>query len=199
MSVTTIAVPAPSSASTLNVAELLAGIERRDPSAWAEIIRRYGRLVLVKARSFRLQEADVLDAVQTTWLRLAERSGTVRDPERLGGWLATTVSRECLRILRGTRDVGRVANMASDEPDSATGPEQQAVEAGTAVILRAVVAQLPPLRRDLVKALFEDDPSPYAELAGRFGMSVGSIGPTRARSLRQLRGLLEERDLAASA
>ncbi|MGB6162447.1 MAG: sigma-70 family RNA polymerase sigma factor, partial [Pseudonocardiaceae bacterium] len=81
---------------TPSVADLLLGISDRDPAAWEEIVRRYGKFVSVTVRSFRLQDADALDAVQMTWLRLAENAHRVQLPERLGGWLATTARRECL-------------------------------------------------------------------------------------------------------
>ncbi|HET9254793.1 MAG TPA: sigma-70 family RNA polymerase sigma factor, partial [Pseudonocardiaceae bacterium] len=53
-----------------------------DPAAWEEILRRYSRLVSSTVRSFRMQDADALDASQTTWLRLAENAHRVRHPER---------------------------------------------------------------------------------------------------------------------
>jgi DNA-directed RNA polymerase specialized sigma24 family protein len=41
--------------------------------------------------------------------------------------------------------------------------------------------------------LFRDDDEkvPYAEVADRLGISVGSIGPTRSRCLDKLRRLME--------
>ena len=86
--------------STDSAADLLQRISDRDPAVWDEILRRYGKLVSATVRSFRLQEADALDAMQMTWLRLAENAHRVQFPERLGGWLATTARRECLHILR---------------------------------------------------------------------------------------------------
>ena len=162
-------------------------------------MRRYSRLVLARARSFRLQEADVLDAVQMTWLRLMENWHTIDDPERLGGWLATTVSRECLGILRRSRHVTPEADVVEDQADPAAGPDQRAVDAETALMVRSAVSELPARRRDIVVALFEDDPSPYAELSRSLGIPTGSLGPTRSRSLRQLRSLLAERGLARGA
>jgi DNA-directed RNA polymerase specialized sigma24 family protein len=44
----------------------------------------------------------------------------------------------------------------------------------------------------VVRALFTDERTPYAEVARATGIPVGSLGPTRARVLRQLRQLLEE-------
>ena len=85
---------------TASVADLLLGIHDGDPASWDEILRRYGKLVSATVRTFRLQEADAVDAMQMTWLRLAENAHRVQFPERLGGWLATTARRECLHILR---------------------------------------------------------------------------------------------------
>ncbi len=67
---------------------------------------RYGGLVMARVRSYRLQPTDALDAVQMTWLRLAENLYQIRFPERLGGWLVTTAGRECLRILRQSNRTG---------------------------------------------------------------------------------------------
>jgi DNA-directed RNA polymerase specialized sigma24 family protein len=38
-----------------------------------------------------------------TWLRAFERLESVRNPDRLGGWLATIANRECLALLRKSR------------------------------------------------------------------------------------------------
>jgi DNA-directed RNA polymerase specialized sigma24 family protein len=68
--------------------------------AWDDVLRRYGTLVAATVRSFQMQDADALDAIQMTWLRLAENAHRVQFPERLGGRLATTARNECLRIRR---------------------------------------------------------------------------------------------------
>lgn len=86
-------------------AGLLSRIRDGDPAAWNEIIYRYDALVITTVRSFQLQDPDALNAIQMTWLRLAENVHRIQFPERLGGWLATTARRECLQILlRGDRD-----------------------------------------------------------------------------------------------
>ena len=53
--------------------------------------------------------------------------------------------------------------------------------------MREAVALLPERDRDLLALLFADPPLPYSEIGRRLGMSVGSIGPTRARCLSKLR------------
>jgi hypothetical protein len=67
--------------------------------------------------TFRLQEADALDAIQMTWTRLAENAHRVQFPERLGEWLATTARRECLHILRQGK-LGSIFTDVAPEPAS---------------------------------------------------------------------------------
>lgn len=180
---------------TESVAFLLIRVRHGDTTAWDEIFRRYGKLVTATVRSFRLQDADTLDAVQMTWLRFAENAHRVRFPERLGGWLVTTARRECLRILRDTK-----MPLTSDDTvpegvaDPSANPEQQVIDMDTVRSLHRLVAQLPPRRRMLVRFLFDDDQRSYAEVARLVGIPPGGIGPTRARALRQLREKLFEQE-----
>ncbi|HZD15087.1 MAG TPA: sigma-70 family RNA polymerase sigma factor [Pseudonocardiaceae bacterium] len=177
----------------LEVAELLRGAGQGEAGAWEEILRRYSGAVVGRVHSFRLQDADALDAVQMTWLRLAENIHRIRHPEGLGGWLMTTASRECLRILRQAKRAPIPADtVMAAVADPAVDPEQRVIDAETARTLRELLAELPAGRRRLLRALFTEHPQSYAELATSIGIPLGSIGPTRARALRQLRQMLDE-------
>jgi RNA polymerase sigma factor (sigma-70 family) len=180
----------------LSVVDLLRGVSARDRAAWEEIMRRYGKLVSGTVRSFRLQEADSLDAVQMTWLRLAENVDRVRSPESLGGWLVTTARRECLQILRHEKSV---VNLVSVELESfgnpSASPERQIIGANTTQTLWRLVDELSPRRRAVLRMLFNTDPWPYAEVAHVVKMPLGGIGPTRARALRELRKKLNKHGL----
>jgi RNA polymerase sigma factor (sigma-70 family) len=180
--------PGPPLAAT---AALLRAAGDGDRAAWEEIVRRYRGLITATVRSFRLQDADAHDAEQRTWLRLVEHHRRLRDPEHLGGWLATTASRECLGILRGHRGVADLED-ADGLPDPYGDVEQRVVDADEAEHLWNVVTLLPPRGRAVVHALFAEERLPYAEVARATGIPVGSLGPTRARVLRQLRHLLED-------
>ncbi len=181
---------------TDSVADLLLGIGDGDPAAWDEILRRYGKLVSTTVRSFRLQEADALDAMQMTWLRLTENAHRVQFPERLGGWLATTARRECLHILRQVKLGPNLTDVASETvADPSAVPEQRVIDADTTRTLRMLVDELSPRRRTLIRMLFADNSRSYAEIARVAGIPPGGIGPTRARALRQLRDKLNEHEL----
>ncbi len=179
-----------------DTAALLLAAGGGDQSAWEEIVLRYSKFVLVTVSSFQLQDADALDAIQRTWLRLIANWHQVQTPESLSGWLATTARRECLSILREAKCFAYGAEATADQiSDQSVGPEQRLLAAETELELRSLIAELPRCRRNLLQLLFRDDPGPYAEIARAAGIPVGSVGPTRARALRQLRQLLDERGL----
>jgi RNA polymerase sigma factor (sigma-70 family) len=146
-----------------------------------------------RVRRYRLQDADEHDVIQVTWLRLAQNLDRIHTPAHLAGWLAAVASRECLRVRKHARRAVTVADLEPAVTD--TGPEQVVVDELTRAELRAAVtgalAALPPRRRELLQALFADDGRSYARIARDVGIPVGSIGPTRARVLAQLRRQLD--------
>jgi RNA polymerase sigma factor (sigma-70 family) len=171
-----------------NTTDLLTGISKGDPAAWDEILRRYSSLVFATVWSFRLQEADALDAIQTTWLRLAENTHQVRSPERLGGWLITTARRECLLILRHIKRGPNLVDMTLETvADPSANPERHTIDAHISRMLWKLVDELPPRWRAVLRRLFDDNPCTYDAVARITGIPVGGIGPTRMRALRQLR------------
>jgi RNA polymerase sigma factor (sigma-70 family) len=187
--------------SQVSVGDLLSRARKGDSAAWEEIVRRYSSVVFATVRSFRLQDADVFDAVQMTWLRLAENSHRVQYPERLAGWLATTARRECLHILRqqAKSTLTPTDTVAENVIDPSVGPEQRVIDRDTAQTLWRLVGELSPLRRNLLRALFTDNPRPYTEVARSAGIPAGGIGPTRARALQQLRSRLDEHGFCPGA
>jgi RNA polymerase sigma factor (sigma-70 family) len=94
---------------------------RGDQSAWDHPVRQYSPMLWRLARGYRLSEQDAADAVQTTWLRLAEHVHRIRDPSRISNWLTTTVKRECLQPCLRRRTVclddTEVAADEAERPD----------------------------------------------------------------------------------
>ncbi|MGH3719792.1 MAG: RNA polymerase sigma factor [Pseudonocardiaceae bacterium] len=186
--------PPPRPETTRGVPDLpaRAGDDKR-PLAWEELINRYGRLVRSTVASFRLQPADAEDAVQNTWLRVLERIDTLRDPERLGGWLAATASQQCLALLRcRQREIpddlaGKQLVATEEEPDAAVVTREVHQAVNTAV------GELTRRRQKLIRMLFAQPDNNYAAISRATGMPQGSIGPTRLRVLRELRRTLEQR------
>lgn len=189
--------PAPMPAPT-SENDLLPRLARGEPTAWREVVRRYERLVRARVRGFRLQPADAEDAVAATWLRLAQHADRIQHAERLAGWLSTVAGRECLRLLDRAAHAGiPSADVGELVTDAVPGPEHRAVSAEIAREVRGLVAELPSRRRELLAALFADEPWTYERITADIGIPMGSIGPTRARALAQLRAAVTERGLQA--
>jgi DNA-directed RNA polymerase specialized sigma24 family protein len=71
-----------------------------DSRGWDDLVERFGALVWSTARAYGLSPDEGADVAQTTWLRLAEQLGRLRDGrDRIGVWLASTARKESLRLL----------------------------------------------------------------------------------------------------
>lgn len=161
-----------------------------DEKAWQQLVRQYTPLVWKTARSYRLDTADAADAVQNTWVALAEHLPTLRHPERICAWLTTTTRRESLRILsRGRREIP-VAEV-DDVPGA--GPEPAVLRADRDRLVWAAFDELPPRCRKLLGLLAFAPELTYAQLGRALGLEPGSIGRTRGRCLDELRRRLRER------
>jgi RNA polymerase sigma factor (sigma-70 family) len=165
--------------------QLVAAAAAGDQEAWAALIDRYSSLLWSVARSFRLAESDAADVVQTTWLRLVEHLDRVEDPDRLSGWLATTVRRECLRLVRrgAHESYAPIADVADDNPGLDAGVLKDERDAA----LWLAFGQLDEACQQLLRVLMADPPPAYAAVAAALDLPIGSIGPTRARCLSKLR------------
>lgn len=177
----------------LDVAELVRRAGAGDMQAWERLIDQYARLIWSITGEFKLVESDAADVAQTTWLRLIEHIDRLKQPERVGSWLAATARNECLRcvgarkrVVLANEDVGLDA-AAEDEPEIDEGllADERARD------VRAAVAHLPRRWQRLLELLMADPPASYAEISDQLGLPVGSIGPTRGRCLDRLRVLLE--------
>lgn len=166
-----------------------------DQSAWNALVDRYTGLLWGVARAHRLNTADGGEVVQTTWLRLVENLGSINDPERLPGWLATTARRESLRLLRrGARErLGGTDSFAVDVADERT-PALDALllTQERDVALWECFSRLSERCQRLLRVLMVADPPAYVEVSEALGMPVGSIGPTRMRCLDRLRQITRE-------
>src|SRR3954449_13483389 len=158
-----------------------------DHAAWSAMLERFTGAVRAVARRHRLAAHDVDDVVQTTWLRLLQHIGGVREPAAIGAWLETTARRECLQILRsGQRE--RPSDAELDSGDAAPPvDEARLIEAERSSTLRRAVDRLPHHQRRLVTMLLAEAAPSYTDISRALDMPIGSIGPTRGRALSTLR------------
>jgi RNA polymerase sigma factor (sigma-70 family) len=164
-----------------------------DNGAWDLLVERYVKLLWAIALRHGLNESDAADVVQTTWLRLLEHIGEIREPARVGSWLATTAQREALRcVARSHRLVLSGDDTTFDVPDRLQPPVDEAVLAKEqAAAAREALDSLPSAWRSLVELLIQDPPPTYEEIGADLGLPVGSIGPTRGRCVRRMRAMVD--------
>ena len=182
-------------------AALVARCRRGEAAAWEALVHRYQRLVYAIVRRTGLDEHAAADVFQTVFARLVAHLPRIADPQRLQAWIVTTAKREVLLALRRgqrtvsmTRDDDADGEAAEwDVADDAPLPEDALADLQQQNLVRRALDRLEERCRELLLMLFREDGDklPYEEVAQRLGMSVGSIGATRARCLAKLRGLVD--------
>ena len=180
---------------------LVSSAKDGDQGAWNAIVERFLPLVCALVRRHRLSEVDGDDVCQTVWLRLVEHLDDLREPAALPGWISTTTRNECLRLIAARKRMTPVDPMDSRSlegvAEDVSDVDLIAFEERHA--LREGLAELPAGRRELLLMLLADPPIAYADISERLGIPVGSIGPTRARALEQLRSTPALRALVTAA
>jgi RNA polymerase sigma factor (sigma-70 family) len=187
--------------SALSLTSLVERVRQGDAAAWNAIVDRFAGLVWGVARRHRLSASDAADVSQTTWLRLVEHIDRIQDPERVGGWLATTARHEALRVLRiSDRELpsehDTYVDLVSAENEEGVDANLLAQERDQ--MLWSLIAMLPARCQVLLSVLHAESRLSYVEIGETLDMPTGSIGPTRARCLEHLRRLAESRGITSS-
>ena len=171
-----------------SVSSLVERARDGDQGAWDALVERYLPLVCGTIARTGLYGAEAEDVNQTVWLRLVEHLDSLRQPKALPGWLATTARHEGLRLIkRRARDVPVDPSGTTFDATEDSDPGQTLVQDLQSQALREAMLELPESRRELLLLLLADPPPSYDEISARLGIPRGSIGPTRARALEQLR------------
>lgn len=173
-------------------AQMVEAAARGDQLTWTRLVERYSSMLWAIARAHRLSGVDAADVVQTSWLRLIEHLATIRNPEGVGAWLATTTRRECVRVLRQSAScqpsdtIETLVDARGRDVDTRLLGDDREADVLTAF------ARLGARDQALLRMLTADPAPSYEEIGAALGMPIGSIGPTRGRALARLR-----RELAA--
>jgi len=181
--------PPPGGSQDTSAGDLVRAAAAGDARAWRALVDRFGGLVWSIARSNGVDRLDAADVVQTVWLRLVDNLDRLREPDRVGGWLASTARHESIRVSRQrqrsvpTADPAVLDHGAGTDDDPSGGILRRERDAA----LWQLVGGLPDRCQDLLELLMADPPVTYAQVATGLGIPVGSIGPTRQRCLRTLR------------
>ncbi|HMS55021.1 MAG TPA: sigma-70 family RNA polymerase sigma factor [Fimbriimonadaceae bacterium] len=169
-----------------------------DQRAWEQLVDRFGALAFSVARRVGLNDDDASDVHQSVFLALYRNLDRIEDAKSLPRWIATTASREAIRLKRlRSRTINESALaetvsledlLASEEAEAETLAE----EGASAHQARLALQNLQERCRELASPLYDDEEPSYAEISERLGLPIGAIGPNRARCLDKLRKLLSK-------
>jgi len=164
-------------------------------AAFEALVRRHGPAVLRACRAILRDPNDVDDAFQATFLALARRAGSIRDPDRLAAWLGRVARRVATRSRAESARRRRREGPVGAEPEATGGREADVARSEAREAVVAEVARLPDrLRLPVVLCDLEGVPRP--EAAHRLGWPIGTLHSRLSRARRTLRDRLERRGMS---
>lgn len=177
---------------------LLNRCRKGDSRAWSSLVDALQAHVFSVAKRAGLSDEDAEDVFQNTFLALHRSLDKVESGWALPRWLATTASREALRLRRSKHsrtlpidrpDLGLDQLLADEDANVA----EEAERAESALHVRSAMLELKQECQKLLTAVFSEDDLSYQEISASLGIPMGSIGPQRARCLDRLRKILHSR------
>lgn len=173
---------------------LIRGLRSGDEIAWRQFLEEFGGPIRGVVATLGLSLDDQEDIFQNTCLRVLGRIDSLRDSASLGSWAIGIASHLALDLLR--RQSKSVPLDSTDllppPPVPVAGIAEEMEQLEDAVRVRDALARIDTRCRDLLTALYLEEPRPsYREISARMGIPMGSIGPNLARCAARLEKLLE--------
>jgi RNA polymerase sigma-70 factor, ECF subfamily len=154
-----------------------------DESAMASLVRLAAPTALASARRVTGDPALAEDAAQEAFLRAFRALGRYRLRSSFRAWIRTIAIRCAIDLVRRRRPESRL-------PESAAGDSSAESRHEDADLLRAALAQLSPMDRDIMIAR-EIEGASDGEIARRLDMSVSAIRVRMHRARRRIRRQFE--------
>lgn len=158
-----------------------------DEFAWEELLAKYGRLIYTIPLRFDLPRHMADEIYQETCLILLKKMHTIQDRTCLQSWLVTVTKRLCLQYLQSPVSPASLDDLLQSAIADDNCEEQMLIAVEHEIVREAMAALEPQCNQLLRELFFEDSPRSYADIAQKFKMPLGSVGPTRARCLAKLK------------
>jgi RNA polymerase sigma factor (sigma-70 family) len=175
--------------------------EEAEP-AFTALVIRHGPLVFGVCQSLLRNPHDAEDAFQATFLVLARKAGSLRQPDLLGPWLHGVAHRTARRLKdKNARRMRHEAKAAMSGARPSSNPNRhQSGQANRDEIeaLHQEIKRLPQRYRTAI-VLCDLQGLTHEEAARRLGRRVGTISSQLSRARERLRTRLHRRGLAFSA
>jgi RNA polymerase sigma factor (sigma-70 family) len=181
----------------LGDAELLERfVAHQDEAAFAALVQRHGPLVWRVCRAVLRHDQEAEDAFQATFVILARKAGSVRDPKALSAWLHGVAAQIARRAQRGAVRRRAREERARDLPPPT--PIAEGAWRELQAVLDEEVEHLPDkLRVPFVRCFLEGHCQ--AEVARDLGCRPGTVSARLSQARKELLGRLAQRGVSLSA
>lgn len=161
--------------------QLVASCRSGDVSAYAGLVRAYGRRVFAICLGMLGNSHDAEDIAQQVLLRGFNNIGELRDGERFGAWIGQIAKNLCINFMRSRKRSLRA--LSGEAPARAGGPREYPE-------LEAALAKLPEEYR-VVLMLYYFDGRSTKNIAEALVISQSAVHTRLSRARRELRNLLD--------
>jgi RNA polymerase sigma-70 factor (ECF subfamily) len=158
-----------------------------------QITRCYSERLLQAGRRHCRTTEEAEDAVQDALISAGARLGTLRDDERLEGWLVRVVASACRRLSRGQKNDARRHEPADDDAPNLVGdedPEKDVARHELGRLLEQTLLTLSPTDRSIL-LLSELEDFSAAEIGAELDMTAGAVRTRLSRLRASLTATLE--------
>jgi len=178
------------SATSNDIAELIARTALRDRNAFRELYRRTSAKLFGVALRILKDRSEAEEALQEIYVKIWQRA----DRYVAGGyspisWLVAVARNHALDILRARKPVADDIEAALDIADPGLDPEAAASSGDDRNRIDGCLAQLEAQKAEAVKGAYVDGYS-YEELATRFSVPLNTMRTWLRRSLLKLKECL---------
>ncbi|WP_212005198.1 RNA polymerase sigma factor [Chitinophaga sp. HK235] len=168
---------------------LIQQITSGDEQAFGVFFSYYYPQLFSLVRRFSLNDEDVREALQETFLQVWLQRDMLVEIRHMRGWLLRIASRQCRAILRKNllilRSENKVYEDVFSEGQSITTTEPTTVAEITKLV-RDAVQQMPDQRRRIYQLSREEGLKP-SEIAVQLSLSVNTVKNTLVTALKQIR------------
>ena len=166
----------------------------QDQDAFAQLVQRYGGLVLGVCRRVLSQEDDAEDAFQATFVLLARRAASIDRQRPLASWLYTVAYQTALKA-RGRRERRRQVERQAPTRMIAPQPSPPAEWQDLRAVLDAELLDLAERDRELI-LLCDVQGKGHRTVAEELRIPAGSVSRRLASAREQLRNRLTRRGVS---
>jgi RNA polymerase sigma factor (sigma-70 family) len=169
--------------------------------AFTALVMRHGPLVFGVCQSLVRNPHDAEDAFQATFMVLARKAGSIRQPDRLGPWLYGVAHRTARRLKdKNARRKSYEAEAAvySERARSSNGSSQPLYTLANHDEIKALHREIErlPARYQTAIVLCDLQGLTHEEAARRLGLRVGTISSQVSRARERLRRRLDRQGFA---